>query len=82
MLEEIFGILGINVKFDIDCDLLFKKVNELDEIIKKLEVMCDGLYYVVVCIVLSYLECLRFCWLMNFVVVGVIEGVVVNKVVK
>ena len=81
-LEEIAGILGTDAKPNIDRDLLLKKANELDETIKKLEAMRDGLHHAAACTAPSHLECPRFRRLMNLAAAGVIEGVAANKAVK
>lgn len=64
-LEEIAGILGAEESPDIDRDLLLSKASELDNTIKKLVAMRDGLQHAAACKAPSHLECPRFRRLMG-----------------
>lgn len=73
LLDEIVGMGVVDGVLWIDCVVLVVKVDELDWMICCFVVMCDGLWYVVVCLVCEYMDCLMFCCLLWVVVVGVIK---------
>ncbi|HEX6396169.1 MAG TPA: helix-turn-helix domain-containing protein [Steroidobacteraceae bacterium] len=59
-LEEIAGMFGADGKPKIDRLLLANKAQELDQTIRKLTAMRDGLKHAVVCPAPSHLECPTF----------------------
>lgn len=72
-LDEIAKMLGEKGKPDIDRQLLLDKAKELDETIKKLTTMRDGLQHAAVCSAPSHLECPKFRKLMGLAAAKVLN---------
>lgn len=73
-LDEIAPMLGTAGHPRIDRKLLMDKAEELDETIRKLTAMRDGLRHAAVCSAPSHMECPKFRRLMGLAAVGAFDG--------
>jgi beta-phosphoglucomutase-like phosphatase (HAD superfamily) len=73
-LDEIARMLGSGGRPRIDRQLLADKAEELDNSIKKLIAMRDGLRHAAVCSASSHMECPTFRTLLGLAASGVIGG--------
>lgn len=73
-LDELTRMLGSDGRPRIDRQLLADKAEELDDAIRKLTAMRDGLRHAVVCSAPSHMECPTFRRLMGLAASGAIEG--------
>jgi len=78
-LDEIARMIGSKGAPDIDRALLVSKANELDETIKKLTAMRDGLRHAAVCSAPSHMECAKFRRLLGLAANGVLRSEGVGK---
>ncbi len=63
-------MLGTSGKPDIDRGILLAKADELDQSIKKLKAMGDGLRHAAVCSAPSHMECPKFQGLLGLAASG------------
>lgn len=73
-LEEIANTIGATENPNIDRKLLLKKADELDQSIKKLTAMRDGLHHAALCTAPSHMECPKFRRLMAMAVTTVTKN--------
>lgn len=71
-LDEIAHMIGSKGNPNIDRDLLANKADELDQTIKKLSAMRDGLRHAAVCSAPSHMECPKFRRLLGLAASGAI----------
>jgi len=73
-LDEIAHMLGADGLLQIDRQMLSNKAKELDNSIRKLIAMRDGLRHAAVCSASSHMECPTFRRLLGLAAAGVIGG--------
>ncbi len=81
-LDEIGRMTGTDGSPKIDRELLSDKADELDQSIRKLRAMRDGLRHAAVCSAPSHLECPKFRRLMGLAVAGAKDGNTKRKAVR
>jgi len=81
-LDEIAPMLGTDGDTRIDRDLLARKADELDQKVKRLSAMRDGLRHAAVCSAPSHLQCPKFRRLMELAAAGAfrpVEGTLARR---
>ena len=73
-LDELVRMLGSKGQPDIDRQLLVEKAEQIDQTIRKLASMRDGLRHAAVCSAPSHMECPKFRRLMGLAYTGAIGG--------
>ncbi|GAB0153841.1 helix-turn-helix domain-containing protein [Marinobacterium sp. BA1] len=73
-LDEIAHMIGSKGNPNIDRDLLVNKADELDQTIKTLSAMRDGLRHAAVCSAPSHMECPKFRRLLGLAASGAISS--------
>ena len=73
-LDEIAMIFGRDGRPSIDRQMLSSKADEIDEMIKKLKAMSNGLRHAAVCPAKSHMECPTFQRLMRAALSGALDG--------
>jgi DNA-binding transcriptional MerR regulator len=81
-LDEIAPMLGTNGTPQINRQQLIDKANELDNTIKKLTTMRNGLQHAAVCSAPSHIECPKFRRLMGLAASGALDDNVKKKPLK